>query len=98
MRIYAHHASPCTACASPIEASAQAEWDLHFGARCIACADARRYPQRRNRRAQDCYRCQLLVPPGLGWVEPEGAAEWRVRCRDQVGCDMRIELLQHARR
>lgn len=93
MRITAKHEGRCAACGAGLAVGATIEWEKLFGARCLDCATARRYPERANELGQDCYRCRLWVPPRLGVLEPEGEKGWRVRCRDAFGCDMRVHVV-----
>lgn len=91
MRITAKHEGRCTACGVALTEGDAVEWEKLFGARCLACATARRYPPRRNERGQPCLACGIYVAPGMGELVPVGATEWAVRCTERLGCATRAE-------
>lgn len=71
------------------------EWERLFGARCLPCGEARRYPERANRRSEACSQCGTWVIARSGRLEPEGEAGWRVLCGDRAGCETRAERRAH---
>jgi hypothetical protein len=94
MRITAKHAGHCTSCGRPIEEGSEVEWERVFGARCVTCAENRKYPERPNRIAAWCYRCDTFVDVGKGALEPKGSKDFQVRCAERRGCDIRADLMK----
>ena len=93
MRLVSSRESSCSHCGRRIVIGESCEWDRFWGSRCLPCAEARLYPERRNRRTEPCVRCGLTVAPRQGFVEP-GEAGFVVRCEDARGCETRAELRQ----
>lgn len=93
MRIDAKSDGQCSACGAPFTAGTRVEWDRTFGARCVACAVARRYPPTPNRFGEECRRCGVFVAPGYGWLEADTSRTFGfvVRCQDAAGCGLRSD-------